>query len=606
MASAAAELPCIAVGAAESGATSVVHCNMPVFLSSMFLPVGSHFANFMYRRDRGMSLSAEEATDKEESTAETDDIDTGDTEGMDASEWKHQDHYKLLGLGKERWTATDDDIKKAYKKVVLIHHPDKKMTAKTTEEERAQNDAYFTCIKKAFEVLSNPAKRRLFDSVDEYSDIDDTVPNVTKDPKAFYSVFGKAFEKNSRWLIQQPAPALGDDSTPEEQVRAFYSHWYNSGSWREFGYFVEHDPESAEDRDHKRQIIKENKAALKKKKTEENARMIKLIDNAYSSDPRIKRFNEAKKQQKLEAARAKAAEKEAIEKAARDKIRAEEEARKAAEQAAKEASKADSEAGRKARRALAKAVKRHNVVAEGVCTEEHLETIRTTESNETMEKIARLPDKAAFVEALKALIDAYEQKRIKEEKKIKPWTEEEQKLLEAALRDIPRTADDRFELIAARLPGRTKKQCMLRVKECAEAVAKAKAAPATAPAEWTHEEMTVVVRAASHVYPPGTQGDRWQLIADYLHVHAHTEWTRPAKEVVAKVNALKDIKATHTEKKAAAAEKDFDPNALRLKSRDKSVPTESVPSQRFEHPAVIAKEALADGEEDNEDAKFFD
>ncbi len=124
------------------------------------------------------------------------------------------------------------------------------------------------------------------------------VPNVTKDPKAFYSVFGKAFEKNSRWLIQQPAPALGDDSTPEEQVRAFYSHWfaseggqrrkveekkrlfscciwimtldhlvsrqqqvfnsffffcspigrYNSGSWREFGYFVEHDPESAEDR----------------------------------------------------------------------------------------------------------------------------------------------------------------------------------------------------------------------------------------------------------------------------------------------------------------------------------------------------------------------
>ena len=67
---------------------------------------------------------------------------------------------------------------------------------------------------------------------------------------------------------------------------------YNTKSWREFGYFDENDPDKAEDRDEKRYLMKQNKVANKKKKKEENARMIKLIDNAYASDPRIRRFKQ--------------------------------------------------------------------------------------------------------------------------------------------------------------------------------------------------------------------------------------------------------------------------------------------------------------------------
>ena len=42
-----------------------------------------------------------------------------------------------------------------------------------------------------------------------------------------------------RWFAKQPAPLLGDDSTSYDDVMAFYDYWYNTESWREFGYFDE-------------------------------------------------------------------------------------------------------------------------------------------------------------------------------------------------------------------------------------------------------------------------------------------------------------------------------------------------------------------------------
>ena len=35
------------------------------------------------------------------------------------------DFYEALGLGEERWRATEEDIKSAYKKLTLEYHPDK-------------------------------------------------------------------------------------------------------------------------------------------------------------------------------------------------------------------------------------------------------------------------------------------------------------------------------------------------------------------------------------------------------------------------------------------------------------------------------------------------
>ncbi len=53
----------------------------------------------------------------------------------------------------------------------------------------------FLLTHTAYDMLSNPVMRRMYDSVD---DVDDSVPSVTKDAKVFYNNFGKAFARNSR------------------------------------------------------------------------------------------------------------------------------------------------------------------------------------------------------------------------------------------------------------------------------------------------------------------------------------------------------------------------------------------------------------------------
>ncbi len=40
---------------------------------------------------------------------------------------EEDDLYALLGLSNERWTASTDQIKTAYRKAALLHHPDKQV-----------------------------------------------------------------------------------------------------------------------------------------------------------------------------------------------------------------------------------------------------------------------------------------------------------------------------------------------------------------------------------------------------------------------------------------------------------------------------------------------
>lgn len=49
-----------------------------------------------------------------------------------------------------RFNASDDDIRRAYRKMVLQHHPDKR---KAKGEDVKTDDDYFTCITKAYETL---------------------------------------------------------------------------------------------------------------------------------------------------------------------------------------------------------------------------------------------------------------------------------------------------------------------------------------------------------------------------------------------------------------------------------------------------------------------
>ena len=111
-------------------------------------------------------------------------------------------------------------------------------------------------------------------------------------------------------------------------------------------------------------------------------------------------------------------------------------------------------------------------------------------------------------------------------------------------------------------------------------MSKAKAAPAA----WTEEELTVVIKAASKVFPPGTCEiggvDRWGQIAEYLKTHAHTSWTREKKDIIAAVNQAKNVNDGRAKKVADGADGFTAFETTRKNVKDKSVPSESVPSKK--------------------------
>jgi molecular chaperone DnaJ len=67
---------------------------------------------------------------------------------------KKQDYYDVLEVSKG---ANDADIKKAYRKMAMKYHPDRNPGDKSAEDK-------FKTIQQAYEVLSDPQKRQVYDS----------------------------------------------------------------------------------------------------------------------------------------------------------------------------------------------------------------------------------------------------------------------------------------------------------------------------------------------------------------------------------------------------------------------------------------------------------
>lgn len=67
-----------------------------------------------------------------------------------------KDYYKILGIPKG---SSEEDIKKAYRRMALRFHPDKNTEANAEEK--------FKEIAEAYEVLSHPKKRLVYDQLGE-------------------------------------------------------------------------------------------------------------------------------------------------------------------------------------------------------------------------------------------------------------------------------------------------------------------------------------------------------------------------------------------------------------------------------------------------------
>ncbi|KAJ8019524.1 DnaJ-like subfamily C member 7 [Holothuria leucospilota] len=79
---------------------------------------------------------------------------------------KRKDYYKILSISK---TASEDEIRKAYRKHALLHHPDRHSN-KSPEEKKAE-EVKFKEVGEAYSVLSDKHKRARYDSGQDLEDM---------------------------------------------------------------------------------------------------------------------------------------------------------------------------------------------------------------------------------------------------------------------------------------------------------------------------------------------------------------------------------------------------------------------------------------------------
>lgn len=521
------------------------------FIKVKVEPVGRWYEALCARRRNRYSTSGHsvESSSSEDEVSEEEEAEEDEAylRSLDPKDWKNQDHYAVLGLKNKRFTSTEEEIKRAYRRKVLRHHPDKRKNAGEAVQDLDHD--YFSCITRAYEILGHPTKRRSYDSVDP--EFDEEIPPINSHSKDnFFEVFEPVFQRNERWSVKPNVPQLGNSDSSFEEVDRFYKFWYDFDSWREFSYLDEEEKEKGENREERRWIEKQNKAARQRRKKEEMSRIRQLVDSAYACDPRIQKFKEEEKQRKL-------AQKRAKQEAARAKVEEEErrrqetlEAEKKAKEREEEEARIQREKEKKEKEALKKLTKKERKTLQQLCEKYGYFAVNEEERVLNLQNVDKL-SKLLALERIQALNEVLQQG-------------DEQQGKEAFLSEVKslndQIAEEKKELAAA---------IQKSSNTCSESVSGK---------QWSHDDLQLLVKAVN-LFPAGTS-NRWEVVAAFVTQHSVTGLQRTAKEVLAKA---KNLQKQDTNLKEEVNRKAYE--KLEKSQKPAVISDESAPSERFESPA---------------------
>ncbi|KAI5892402.1 DnaJ-domain-containing protein [Schizophyllum commune H4-8] len=240
------------------------------------------------------------------------------------------DYYQLLEVDEN---ATQDEIRRSFRKLALIHHPDK--NPDNIEEATKR----FATLQQAYEVLSDEQERAWYDShkASLAPEPDDATvfeevrrgapPSKARDrgltvhhlahffsivwtgyddsADGFYNIYHQLFNRlaaeEAMFEPDVTYPSFGYSNTPwgtakssgEPDVRSFYTAWTNFATAKDFAWADQWNLNEAPDRRVRRLMEKDNKKARDDGRREYNDTVRSLAKFLRKRDPRYKAFQQA-------------------------------------------------------------------------------------------------------------------------------------------------------------------------------------------------------------------------------------------------------------------------------------------------------------------------
>jgi DnaJ family protein A protein 5 len=250
--------------------------------------------------------------------------------------------YDILGVERD---ANNDDIKRAYKKLALVHHPDR------NPDNVEEATRMFHQVQDAYEVLTDPNERAWYDQnraailrntkSDSYRNVDieeedldfiDIFQYVSSScyqnnfneskPVNFYSVYDKAFEQlvleeiefskkggNTQkssgdfYFGKEKFPKFGGSADDPQKVIRFYTAWAKFTTNKTFSWVNKWNMHDGSNRFERRYIEKENEKMRAEAKRKFEADVKELILFVKRRDPRMEKIQKEKMEQEEEKRR---------------------------------------------------------------------------------------------------------------------------------------------------------------------------------------------------------------------------------------------------------------------------------------------------------------